>query len=155
MKTFKEGDRVHHSFHGSATVKAVSTSKTLVEIIPDVSGSAWMVHPISLTHEPKAVPKFKTGDRVSHPLHRDGTVEEYDEYSGLYTVGLGGYRCYRALEHQIKLAVPAPKFNVQVLYTDSDGTNSGVMSRQRTESYLTNLPHWDTVESITITRVKG
>lgn len=152
---FKVGDRVIHAQHGAATVVGVEYEYNLINIRPAGHRKTAQVHPISLTLAPDGG-KFKIGDRVSHPLHRDGTVEEYSEHSGLYTVGIGANRVYFALEHQLQAPTPEPKFNVQVMFTDGGGLNSyAPMSQQHTEAYLTQLPDWDKVESITIKRVGG
>lgn len=152
---FKNGDRVIHSLHGPATVTGVAVAQKLVEIVPNGGGTSFYVHPTSLTLASEGA-KFKIGDRVSHPLHRDGTVDHYSEHSGLYTVDIGGGRAYFALEHQITAAKPEPKFMVRVMFTDGAGLNSyDPMVQQHAEAYLTQLPDWDNVESITITRAKG
>lgn len=157
MKTFKNGDRVVHSVHGDARVLDYDEARKLVEIVPDgYGGHSYHVHPVSLTLVvPLTEPKFKNGDRVSHPLHRDGTVEDYSEHSGLYIVNINGNRIYYALEHQITLAKPEPKFNLTV--TDTDGWNStvGPHSKSEIDALLTGGFNWGTVDSITINRVKG
>ena len=97
---------------------------------------------------------FKNGDHVTHATYGEGTVEEV-QTNGLYWISINGVRGYFALEDQLEHAVPEPKFNVRILYTDSDGINSGTMYQQEAETFLTNFPNWDNVESITITRAKG
>lgn len=152
---FKYGDRVRHNLYGTATVSG-SELANLVLIIPDSGANPVQVHPVSLTPLPKPS-KFKVGDRVSHPLHRDGVIEDIDGFNGLHTVNVGGNSAYYALEHQITPAVPEPRFRVLYTYTHGNvAKSSGIpMSRKETETYLQNYPDWSNIESITITRAKG
>lgn len=153
MKTFKEGDRVSHPNHGEGTVVDPYAGTGWVTVQFD-KGDKLMTADFLLTPVPEASPSpFKIGDRVSHRLHGDGTVEDYSEYTGLYTVGIGANRVYFALEHQLRVPTPEPKFDVRVMFTDGGGLNSGPLFQQHAEAYLTQLPDWDTVESITINRV--
>jgi hypothetical protein len=158
---FKNGDRVLHTVHGTATVTAYDAARKLVEIEPiGYGGSTVYVHPVSLTLVTESgtlVPrKYNDGDRVAHVLHRDGTVAGYSEHSGLYTVELPGNRCYYALEDQLSEPQPDPKFTLQVIMTDGSGVNTDrPLYQQEIETYLTNFPSWDNVETITVTRAKG
>lgn len=101
--------------------------------------------------------EFKVGDRVSHPLHRDGTIEEVESLypeGRLYLISLGGNRVYRALGHQIKHVAPEPKFEARIGFTTGGIMFSGPMQKASIEEYLTQLPDWDTLESLTISRIK-
>lgn len=150
---FKIGDRVHHAQHGSATVLYVEDHLNLVTIHPDFyrDGSTASVHPISLTHESPG-PKFKIGDRVSHPLHRDGTVEEYSERSGLYTVDVGRGQIYRALEHQITPAVPEPTYHICIEEITGAAHVPGNLTAKEVANYINDSVNWRVVQEIKITK---
>lgn len=152
---FRNGDRVTHPLHGSAGVLQYDAARKLVEIVPNAyGGNSTHVHPSSLTLETQGG-KFKIGDRVSHPIHRNGTVEEISVYSGLHTVNIGGGRVYMALEHQIELAKPEPKFNLTVTDTEGWSSTVGPHGKPQIDALLADGFNWDTVESITVTRQKG
>lgn len=152
MKTFKEGDRVNHPRYGAGTVTDPYPGTGWPTVQFD-NGDKLMTDDSLLSPVPQA-PKFKIGDRVSHPIHRDGTVEDI-QTNGLYVVNVGGGRVYMALGHQIKPAKPEPKFELTVIDNSGVGYSVGPNSRKQIELHLTEGVQWDTVESITITRQKG
>ena len=153
MKTFKEGDRVHHAQHGSAVVISVDEDRKLVGIKPDnyPSNRYKHVHPISLTHEVPSA-KFKVGDRVSHPLHRDGTVEEFLAPTGHYVVNVGGSRVYYALEHQIEHAVPEPTYHICIEEITGAAHVPGNLTAKEVASYIEHEVNWRVVQEIKITK---
>lgn len=154
MNTFKNGDRVQHSVHGFARVVLVSTGKKLVEIAPDgYGGSTVFVHPVSLTPvEEPATGKFKIGDRVSHPLHRDGTVESISMHNGLHTVYLGGNRVYYALEHQIEHAVPPATYHICIEEITGAAHVPQSLTADEVAQYIADEVDWRVVQEIKITK---
>jgi len=157
MNTFNEGDRVSHPTYGEGTIDTLRDGTGWPTVQFD-SGERVMTSDFMLTPVPETpASRFKVGDRVSHPLHRDGVIEDISEANGLHTVNIGGDRVYMALEHQIEPAKPEPKFSVLYHFTHGKVIKSSgmPMNRQQTEAYLANFPDWDTIESITITRAKG
>jgi hypothetical protein len=157
MNTFKNGDRVQHTVHGFARVVCVSIGKKLVEIAPDGYGeSTVFVHPVSLTPVPKTgtlVPrKFEDGDRVSHPLHRDGTVAGYSEHSGLYLIHLPGNRAYYALGHQIEHAVPEPTYHICIEEITGAAHVPGSLTAKQVANYIEDKIDWRVVNEIKITK---
>jgi hypothetical protein len=152
MKTFNEGDRVSHLTYGEGTVSDPYNGTGWLTVQFD-NGDKMMTDVRLLTPAPTA--KFKVGDRVSHKLHPDGTVEDMSMVSGLLLINIGGNRAYRALPHQIARTKPEPKFTVTVTYPEGGKCETVPFARKQVEAVLTELSDWDTVESITINRVKG
>ena len=155
----KNGDIVRHPLHGFAKVLSYDPSANLVEIMPEGHGGlSSYVHPVSLmlaqprTPEPKPEPKFKIGDRVSHPLHRDGTVDEIDEFSGFITVNLGGNRAYRAFPNQITLAVPEPTYHICIEEITGAAHVPGSLTAKEVANYIADKVDWRVAKEITITK---
>jgi hypothetical protein len=149
---FKAGDQVHHAHHGSATVIAVNEALKLVTIQPFAYRAGWttQVHPISLTMESNGG-KFKVGDRVSHKLHRDGTVEEI-QANGLHVVNIGGNRVYMALEHQIEHAVPEPTYHICIEEITGAAHVPGSLTAKEVANYINDGVDWRVAKEITITK---
>ena len=153
MNTFQQGDRVQHSVHGYAEVRCVSTGKKLVEIAPfGYGGSTVFVHPVTLTLVPTLTGKFKIGDRVSHPLHRDGTVESISQHNGLHTVALPGNRIYYALEHQITHAVPPATYHICIEEITGAAHVPHSLTAKEVAEYIANEVDWRVVQEIKITK---
>lgn len=99
-------------------------------------------------------PKFKVGDKVSHPLHRDGTVESIGT-NGLHVIGIGN-RVYFTMAGQIEHAKEEPRFTAQVMFKDGSGENTDrPLYQQQAETWLTQFTDWDNVDTITIKRAEG
>lgn len=146
---FKKGDRVVHQLHGTATVAGVASK--LVEIVPTGYGTPVYVHPISLTLASEGA-KFKIGDRVSHPLHRDGTVENYSEHSGLYTVDVGRARAYYTLGDEITHAVPEPTYHICIEEITGAAHVPRKLTAKEVAEYIADNVNWRVVQEIKITK---
>lgn len=152
MNTFKNGDRVQHSVHGFAGVLQYDEARKLVEIVPDgYGGNSCHVHPESLTLV-RREPKFKIGDRVSHPLHRDGTVESISQHNGLHTVDIGGGRIYYALEDQIEHAVPPVTYHICIEEITGAAHVPGNLTAKEVANYIADNVDWRVVVEIKITK---
>lgn len=153
VEPYKYGDRVQHNLYGTATVVG-SELANLVLIVPDSGANPAQVHPTSLEPLPSTlVPrKYNDGDRVSHPLHRDGTVVDYSEHSGHYTVSLGGSLAYRALGHQITPAVPEPTYHICISEITGAAHVPGNLTAKQVANYINDNVDWRVVQEIKITK---
>lgn len=154
---FKNGDRVLHTVHGTATVTVYDAARKLVEIEPiGYGGSTVYVHPVSLTLVTESgtlVPrKYNDGDRVSHVLHADGTVAGYSEHSGLYLIHIAGNRAYYALEHQITPAVPEPTYHICISEITGAAHVPGNLTAKQVANYIADNVDWRVVQEIKITK---
>lgn len=164
MKTFKEGDRVSHKVYGVGAI-VNPYGQTSYATVQFDNGDYVMADTSLLTPVLSApAAKFKTGDRVHHAFHGSATVTDVDEALKLVTIQPTFYRGgERVRVHPISLThepeptpIPEPQFTAQVMFTDGAGLNTYTpLPRVKVEAWLTQLPNWDTMESITITRVKG
>lgn len=158
MKTFEEGDRVSHKTHGEGTVlhPYPGTGWTTVEF--DEGGKLMTDDNLLTPVRETDTASFKNGDRVQHFLHGTATVLAYDASRKLVEIVPDGYGGHSASVHPTSLSPirTAPKFNVQIKFKDGAGLHTYVPQfQQNAEAFLTQLPDWDTVESITITRAEG
>lgn len=98
---------------------------------------------------------FKEGDRVRHTLHGEATVRHYDERLKLVEIVPDGGKGWAVHPTSLTLVTEEPKFMVRTMFTNGVEVNAGSKNREQVNTYLTNLSDWDTVESITVNRLRG